>query len=124
MKTPRNLALSVLLTLALGAAGCGGQAKSDATKPLQESFKAAEPEVQKAIASVNASLKTGNYAEATRALAPLVTDRPMTDAQKQAVGVALKEINQAVAANPALDTKEMYELRARMFKAVHSGPRF
>lgn len=112
------------MTLVLCATGCGRQAGSDATKPLQESFKAAEPEVQKTIASVNASLKTGNYAEATRALAPLVTDRPMTDAQKQAVGVALKEINQAVAANPALDTKEMYELRARMFKAVHSGPRF
>ena len=124
MHTPRNVTLTVLVTLALCATGCGRQAGTDATQPLQESFRTAEPEVQHAIAAVNTSLKTGNYAEATKALAPLVTDRPMTEAQKQAVGVALKQINQAVAANPTLDTKEMYELRARMFKAVHSGPRF
>jgi hypothetical protein len=73
---------------------------------------------------VNASLKAGDYAEATRALAPLVTQRPLTDAQKQAVGLALQQVNQAMAANAALDTKEMYELRAKMFQAVHSGPRF
>jgi hypothetical protein len=124
MHTPRNVTLTVLTSLVLCAAGCGRQSGTDATQPLQESFRTADPEVQQAIAAVNTSLKTGNYAEATKALAPLVTDRPMTEAQKQAVGVALKQINQAVAANPTLDTKEMYELRARMFKAVHSGPRF
>lgn len=104
--------------------GCKPQGQVDATQPLQQSFQAAEPEVQKAITTVTTSLKAGNYAQATRALAPLVEQRRMTVPQKEAVGVALRQINQAVAANPALDTKEMYDLRAKMFQAVHSGPRF
>lgn len=96
----------------------------DATQPLQQSFQTAEPEVQQAIARINTSLKADNYAEATRALAPLVTQRPLTEPQREAVGVALQQINQAVAANPALDTKEMYELRAQMFQAMRRGSRF
>jgi len=37
----------------------------------------------------------------------------------------VEQINQGIAANRSLDTKEMYELRARMFHAVHhGGPRF
>ena len=103
---------------------CQREAKVDATQPLQQSFQTAEPEVKKAIETVNSSLKTGNYSEAARTLAPLVAQRRMTDAQKQAVGMALQQFNQAITANPALDTKEMYELRAKMFQAVQSGPRF
>ena len=114
----------LLASLSINFAGCGGAAKTDATQPLQESFQTAEPEVKKTIETVNTSLKAGNYAEATKALAPLVTQRPLTDAQKQAVGLALQQVNQAIAANPALDTKEMYELRLKMFEAVHRGPRF
>ena len=88
------------------------------------SFQAAAPEVRQVIATVNTSLKANNYAEATKALAPLVTQRPLTDPQRQAVGVALQQINQAVAADPTLDTKEMYELRAKMFQAMRRGSRF
>ena len=122
---PSIVSFSLLVAgLAMNFAGCGGAAKTDATQPLQESFQTAEPEVRKTIETVSTSLKAGNYAEATKALAPLVTERPMTDAQKQAVGLALQQVNQAIAANPALDTKEMYELRAKMFEAVHRGPRF
>ena len=40
------------------------------------------------------------------------------------VGLALQQIHQSIATNPKLDTKEMYELRKKMFEAVHSGPRF
>ena len=116
---------SVLAAVAcLGFVGCGGAAKTDATQPLQQSFQTAEPEVKKTIETVSTSLKSGNYADATKALAPLVTGRPLTDAQKQAVGLALQQVNEAYAANPALDTKEMYELRLKMFEAVHRGPRF
>ena len=86
---------------------------------LEQSFQGSEPEVQKAMQSVAASLQAGNYAEATRALAPVVSGRPLTEAQKQAVSGALVQINQAIAANPSLDTREMYEMRARMFHAVH-----
>jgi len=80
--------------------------------------------VQQAVVQVNTQLKAGQYEQATRTLAPLVSGRPLTVQQKQAVGTALKQINEAVAAESNLDTKEMYELRAKMFKAVHSGPRF
>ena len=114
----------IIPALALCLVGCKRTSKVDATQPLQQSFQTAEPEVQQVIAKVNTSLKANNYAEATRALAPLVTQRPLTDSQRQAVGVALQQINQAVAANPALDTKEMYELRAQMFQAMRRGSRF
>jgi hypothetical protein len=119
-----SIGIILLLFLAFLTSGCKRQSRADATQPLQQSFQSTEPEVQKAIATVNTSLKAGNYTEATKTLAPLVAQRPMTVAQKEAVGVALRQINQAIAANPALDTREMYELRAKMFQAVHSGPRF
>jgi len=118
------LSLLVVPVLALCLVGCKKEVQTDATQPLQQSFQTAEPEVKQAIESVNASLKAGNYTEATKTLSPLVDRRPLTDAQKQAVGQALQQVNQAMAVNPSLDTKEMYELRAKMFQAVHSGPRF
>jgi len=124
MKPLSLFSFLVVPVLASCLVGCKQEAQTDATQPLQQSFQTAEPEVKQAIATVNASLKAGNYAEATKALAPLVTERPLTDAQKHAVGLALQQVNQAVAANAALDTREMYELREKMFRAVHSGPRF
>jgi hypothetical protein len=116
--------LLVVPVLALCLVGCRKEIQTDATLPLGQSFQTAEPEVKHAIETVNAGLKAGNYVEATKALAPLVTQRPLTDAQKQAVGLALQQVNQAMAANAALDTREMYDLRMKMFQAIHSGPRF
>ena len=114
-----------VLALALGSMSCKKKdAQADATRPLQQSFQTAEPETKQVIQTVNTSLKAGNYMEATRALAPVVSRRNLTEPQKQAIGVALQQINQAIAANPALDTKEMYELRQKMFRAVDGGPRF
>ena len=111
--------------MALSSMGCKKkEAQADATQPLQQSFQTAEPETKQVIQTVNTSLKAGNYMEATRALAPVVSRRNLTEPQKQAIGVALQQINQAIAANPALDTKEMYELRQKMFRAVDGGPRF
>lgn len=124
MKPLCRLSWFLAPTLALCLVSCKGERRVDATQPLQQSFQTAEPEVQQAIARINTSLKADNYAEATRALAPLVTQRPLTEPQREAVGVALQQINQAVAANPALDTKEMYELRAQMFQAMRRGSRF
>ena len=124
MKPLCRLSWLLVPTLALCLVSCNGERRVDATQPLQQSFQTAEPEVQQAIARINTSLKADNYAEATRALAPLVTQRPLTEPQREAVGVALQQINQAVAANPALDTKEMYELRAQMFQAMRRGSRF
>ena len=125
MKLFHVFSLFLLSAVLLGAAGCKKAAvQADATQPLQESFQAAEPEVQQVIQAVNTSLKAGDYAEATKALEPVVTQRVLTEPQKEAVGVALQQINQAIAANPALDTKEMYELRAKMFQATRRGSRF
>jgi hypothetical protein len=125
MKIDLTLSAALLVVLALCGPGCRRQAATDATQPLQKSFQAAEPEVQLAVAKVSTQMKAGQYAEATRTLAPVVSGRPLSEAQKQAVGMALRQINQSIAANPTLDTKEMYEMRARMFHAVHnSGRRF
>jgi hypothetical protein len=124
MKPLRILSFLVVWALGLSLVGCKKQTQADATQPLKQSFQTAEPEVKQVIDTVTSSLKAANYVEATRALEPVVTGRPLTDSQKQAIGVALQQINQAVAANPSLDTKEMYELRAKLFQAVHRGPRF
>ena len=116
----------LLISLALVAAstGCKKEERVDATPALAQSFQWAEPEAKQVIERVNTSLKVGNVTEAARTLEPLVVSRKLTEPQKQAIGVALRQINQAIAANPALDSKELYELRARMFQAVHSGPGF
>ena len=124
MKPLNLLSLLIVPALALCLVSCKRAPRVDATQPLQQSFQTAAPEVQQVVAAVNTSLKANNYEQATKALAPLVTQRPLSDPQRQAVGLALQQINQAIAANPALDTKEMYQLREQMFRAVHSGPRF
>jgi len=108
--------------LALSATGCGKRSPSESG--LQQSFATAEPEVQQAIQTVAADLKAGSYAEATRALAPIVTTRSLSEPQKQAVAQALQQVSQEVAKNPALDTKEMYELRRKMFEAMRGNSRF
>jgi len=118
------LCVSAVLTLV--AVSCGRKAtQADATKALQQSFKGAAPEVRQAIQVVNTHLQAKDYTAAAKALAPVVVQQRLTEPEKQAVGVALEQINQAIAADRSLNTKEMYELRARMFHAVHnSGARF
>lgn len=113
----------LIAVLVLSLVSCSKERVSDASESLQTSFQSAAPEVQKAIESVGASLKQGQYAEATRTLAPVI-QRPLTDPQRQAIGLTLQHINQEIGKNPALDTKEMYDLRVKMFQAVHGGPRF
>ena len=123
-ETIRLLPFLAAVALASCLLSCQKKVQADATQPLQQSFQAAEPEVKSAIETVNLNLKAGNYTEASRALAPIVIRPNLTDPQKQAIGIALQQMNQAIAANPALDTKEMYELRAKMFRAVDGGKRF
>jgi len=118
------LCVSAVLTLA--AVSCGrNEAQVDATRSLQQSFQTAEPEVKQAIEVVNVHLQAKDYTAAARALSPVVLQQRLTEPERQAVGLALEQINQAIAADRSLDTKEMYELRAKMFQAVHhGGPRF
>ena len=124
MKSFTQLSLGIWTALLLVGVGCRQEAAPDATQPLQQSFQTAEPEVQRVISQVNTQLKAGQVAEATRTLVPVVTSQSLSEPQKQAIGVALQQINRSIAANPKLDTKEMYELRAKMFQAVHGSKRF
>ncbi len=122
MKSSTLCCLCVSAILTLVAVSCGRrETQVDATKALQQSFQAAEPEVRQAIQVVNNHLKARDYTAAARALAPVVAQQRLTEPERHAVGVALQQINQAIAADRSLDTKEMYDLRARMFQAVHHG---
>jgi hypothetical protein len=116
----------VSATTTVALTGCKKQAApaTNAAQLLEQSFQAEGTEVKQSIAAVSAGLKAGNYAEVTRNLEPIVTQRQLTEPQKQAVSTALVQMNQAIAANPSLDTKEMYETRAKMFEALRRGPRF
>ena len=120
MKSSILPCLCVSAVLTLVAVSCGKK-PADATQALQQSFQAAEPEVRQAIEAVNVHLQAREYTAAARALAPVVSQQRLTDPERQAVGVALQQLNQAIAADRSLDTKEMYELRAKMFYAVHHG---
>lgn len=115
-----------VLALPLGGAGCrkGEAPAADASPLLEQSFKTAAPELKQSIATVSSGLKAGNYAEATRELSPIVAQQQLTPEQKRAVSTALLQINQAIVADPKLDTKEMYEMRAKMFDALQRGARF
>jgi hypothetical protein len=122
MKSPLLVSLCGIAFLLLAAVSCGRkEAQVDATQALQQSFKAADPQVQQAIQVVNTHLQAKEYNAAAKALAPVVLQRPLTAPEKQAVGLALQQLNQAIATDRSLNTKEMYELRAKMFQAVHRG---
>jgi hypothetical protein len=122
MKTSALPALSVIGALLLVTVSCGRKEQpADATRPLQDSFQVAGPETKRAIDVVNQHLRAREYTAAARALAPVASQPSLNEQEKQAVAIALKQLNQAIAADRSLDTKEMYELRARMSRAIYSG---
>jgi len=121
----KKCGILISLVLVFSVSGCGNkQASVDATQPLKQSFQTAEPALQQAVATATTSLKAGNYTEAARALKPVIDGRPLTEPQCAAVNMALKQFNQAIDANRSLDTKEMYELRAKMFNATHPPDKY
>jgi hypothetical protein len=123
MNLPRFTCV-VIAASAIGVAGCGKHKQTDASQPLTQSFQAAEPATKQAVQVVASQLRSGNYPEVAKSLPPILNQPNLTAQQKRAIGLALDQMNKAVAENPALDTKEMYELRQRMFRAVDGGPRF
>lgn len=124
MKT-RFVATTMALALVLSFAACKkADVTVDATQPLAQSFQTAEPATQQTIQTVNSNLKAGNYLAAAQAMEPVLAQPNLTDSQKQAIGMALSQMNQAIAANPALDSKEFYDIRARMFQAMRGKSRF
>ena len=54
----------------------------------------------------------------------MLTGRQLTPEQKQAAGLLFRQINQALMANPNLDSKELYELRVKLHQGVTGGSRF
>src|SRR5262245_11747214 len=121
MKTPAKL---ILLGACLALAGCHKETRVDATGALQESFKTAEPAVQQAMSAASTSIKAGNFTDAARVLNPVLDGRQLTPEQKQAAGMLFQQINQALTANPNLETPELYQLRQRLHQGVTSGSRF
>jgi len=121
--------MKFVVTVVLVALGCcvgckKADAPVDATQPLTESFKTAEPAVQTTIQTVNSRLNEGNYLAAARAMEPVLAQPNLTESQKQAIALALSQMNQALAANPSLDSQEFYDARARMFQAMRGKSRF
>ena len=119
MKSFQSVSLSLALLLGLTISGCHRREKIDATKPLEQSFQQSEPEVKQTIQAVNSQLKSGNYRDALQNLTPVVSNRELSQAQKQAIGAALKQVENAAAADPKLNTPEMYQLRLKMVRALH-----
>ncbi|MSU58388.1 MAG: hypothetical protein EXS35_09445 [Pedosphaera sp.] len=119
MKAISVNAILLISIVAITLVGCKKEEKVDATKPLEQSFATATPEVKQSIQAVNANLKSGNVMEAAKQLDPVLNTPNLTEQQKQAVALTLKQVNDAIAANPALDSKEMYELRKKMFFKVY-----
>jgi hypothetical protein len=60
--------------------------------------------------------------QAAKSLVSVLDAARLTPPQNQAVGIALKQINDAIAANPNLNSAEMYQLRQKLFQAVYNGP--
>ena len=115
--------IRILLCLLIGGCAvcvlsCRKETRVDASRPLERSFQASEPQVRQAVGTATTGLRAGNYTEAGRALEPVIARGDLTLQQRQAIGLALQQISQAVAADPSLDSKELYELRVRMFHAA------
>ena len=112
----------LLISFLFCSAGCGNhQAKVDATKPLQESFQGASPEVQTRIEAVNASLRAGDYNAAVDTLLPVVNGQQLSEAQRRAAALSLQQINQAIAANPKIDSAELFKKRRQLAQKLYRG---
>jgi hypothetical protein len=118
MNLPKMLPNLVMAAFALCLLSCKQATHVDASRLLEQSFQASEPEAKQAVASASTSLKAGKYIEAGRALDPVLAGRKLTPPQRQAVDMMFQQINQAIAANPSLDSKELYELRVRLARAA------
>jgi hypothetical protein len=124
MKKRAKLFICVAVWGSLCLLGCHREGRVDATRSLQQSFQASEPEVKQAIATASSSLKAGDYTDAARVLNPVLAGRQLTAEQKQAAGLLFQQINQALMANPNLESKELYELREKLHRGVTGGTRF
>ena len=119
MRRCQMVLLASVLLVAAGVVSCGKKVASDASAALEQSFQQAEPETQQAIEEVTSNLRARNYSQAMRHLAPVIENRRLTEAQKQAVTTMLQQVNDAIVADPSLETAEMYRMRQNMFHSVY-----
>ena len=125
MKLARICSSLVIWGCALCLLSCHKETRVDASRSLEQSFQASEPQVKQAITTATTSLKAGNYTEVARAMDSVLAGGPqLTPPQKEAVELLFKQINQTLAANPSLDSKELYELRVKLHRAATGGSRF
>lgn len=119
---PKNyFVLSLLLGFLLcqGFAGCSRHSNVNASKDLEDSFQTASPEIKQKIEIVRSDLKAKDFLQACTTLNSIVGKADLDLAQKQAVGKMLSQINDAIAADPKLDSPEMYRLRQKLFRAIY-----
>jgi hypothetical protein len=120
IKPSKAVTTLMISAVAIGLVACKKN-HFDASQQLEQSFATAAPEVQQNVRAAAANLKTGNFAGAVRQMDPVLASSNLTPEQTQALGTALKQVNDAVAANPSLDTKEMYEMRRKMFFKIYGS---
>jgi hypothetical protein len=111
----------MVAVLGLVVLGCGKQAASESPAELiEQSFQQATPETKETIQTVAASLKAKEFLAAARSLATALNKDSFTPAQKHAVGAVLNQINEAIAADPKLNSQEMFTLREKIFQALNT----
>ena len=90
---------------------------------LQQAFETAAPALKQGAETAASHLQAKNYAEATKALEPLAMNPSLTEPQKQAILIAIRQIGDAIANDPKLNTPEMAALRSKIFSALQRGAR-
>jgi hypothetical protein len=110
------------MALALGAvlAGCGQrQSPEAAAQQLQQTYEMAEAPVKQDVAHATAALRSGDYAAAIITMDRVTRTQPVSEAQKQAVGVLIQQTRQAVKQNPKLNSPELYKAMSDLVIRVH-----
>ena len=111
----------LLLALVLCPAGCTKK-ENTAGSYLQKSFAAADPAVRDIVEKASAALQRSNYTEAVVMMYQLAEGHQISATEKKAIGMVLAEINQGLAANPGLETPDLYRARAALIEKVHGHP--
>jgi outer membrane protein assembly factor BamD (BamD/ComL family) len=101
-------------------AGCGkSRSPEAAAQQLQQTYEMAEAPVKQDVAQATAALRSGDYAAAIIMMDRVTRTQPVSEAQKQAVGVLIQQTRQAVKQNPELNSPELYKAMSDLVIRVH-----
>jgi hypothetical protein len=111
---------ALLLTVALvvSATGCGKES-SAAGGGLEQGFAQADAAVREEIVKVAAAIKVQDYVAAVTLLDRMLREHKLTETEQTATRKAFGEINQAVVANPGLDSPEFFRARSELMKRLY-----